>query len=1075
MNHVDLPAILRETGAADDIQQVIEATIVATLASEPTSASMPTQPERLPRLGFLYEIQGLGAYRKWTARKSASDRVSAQEAFGMASACWRGLLSLSGEEDIKELQRIVSAEGKRLMAIEMPEALISPELALALHLGVASIASGRSAEARLDLSRFALSDIPNPRDWRSHVASNVFRAFVLLVRKQDGWKDIDYALQSIAELRQLQAQFEETWLKRSDDNNSSVQAALSLVGLYHLAQLVTLCGDYLSTGKDAASRTLTRLERHQDQATTAFESVGDQTSAHLARLLHLGCRELVQNCIWAQVEGLGEPAKELAKHLARRGAERPVIELWPAQQAALRDRLLDPYPRAIAVEMPTSAGKTLLAKFAIVQTRALSHGTIAYIVPTRALVNQVTLELRADFRDLKLRVEQAVPAFEMDPTEDRLLQSDTDVLVTTPEKLDLLVRKDHAITKNLALVIADEAHSLAERHRGPRLELLLGMIKRDKPGVRFLLLSPFIPESQELLTWLGDERTIPPIRVNWRPSRRVVGALRSQKKKGAQSLILETLAAADNVDVRAGLKIILARDTHTSGQVSIRSLVREAVEALSNKGSILVLCRGPGTSVTRALELAKVLPKVPLTPECESVSHYLEAEIGRESALSKCIRHGVVYHHAGLSLEARALLEGLIRRGHVKVVCGTTTLAQGVNFPISTVIIETLQKGNDDLTYSEFWNIAGRAGRTLVDPVGLVAFPAPTMAALTKFSGFLKGEASAISSQLAVLVERIDEIGSKFDINTLFNVPELSPLLQFLAHALRVSGNGDFAAHIDEVEDILRSSLVYHQVRAQSEPAVQRLIALCRAYLEQVRGLSRGTLVLADQTGFATPSVLNLLQRKSGTPEFQKTSEWQPSRLFGEDLAPLTSRISAIASLPEIQLGSDDAGPFDARRVASILRDWVRGEPLDAIARRHARATPGIAKDPDKELSEFSKYLFSKLLGRASWGMGALESVCLAGTADAGREEAEHVPSMIYFGVSHKEAVWFRMVGVPRVVAEGLGRLWKARTGRPPQSFEDLRGWVGELSESDWRNSLPPKSPLSPTDLRWIWKEFSGA
>lgn len=72
----------------------------------------------------------------------------------------------------------------------------------------------------------------------------------------------------------------------------------------------------------------------------------------------------------------------------------------------------------------------------------------------------------------------------------------------------------------------------------------------------------------------------------------------------------------------------------------------------------------------------------------------------------------------------RWLVEGLIRRGDVKVICGTTTLAQGMNFPITTVIVETLTKGNVvKLTYQDFWNIAGRAGRALVNTIGVIAFP----------------------------------------------------------------------------------------------------------------------------------------------------------------------------------------------------------------------------------------------------------------------------------------------------------------------------------------------------------------
>jgi replicative superfamily II helicase len=123
--------------------------------------------------------------------------------------------------------------------------------------------------------------------------------------------------------------------------------------------------------------------------------------------------------------------------LTQEGREQPVLELWWSQREALAQNLLDPYKRAISIQMPTSAGKTLLAEFAIVQSLALNPASsIAYVVPTRALVAQITRRLRADLEGVRLgerapRVETAVPVFELDPTEDMLLRERPEILVTT--------------------------------------------------------------------------------------------------------------------------------------------------------------------------------------------------------------------------------------------------------------------------------------------------------------------------------------------------------------------------------------------------------------------------------------------------------------------------------------------------------------------------------------------------------------------------------------------------------------------------------------------------------------------
>lgn len=371
------------------------------------------------------------------------------------------------------------------------------------------------------------------------------------------------------------------------------------------------------------------------------------------------------------------------------------------------------------------------------------------------------------------------------------------------------------------------------------------------------------------------------------------------------------------------------------------------------------------------------------------------------------------------------------------------------------------------LSHQDFWNIAGRAGRTLVDTVGVVAFPAKDASRREEYIEFLSNEAQEVASQLATLIEQADDIAQQFDLQTLRAWPQLSALLQFLSHAMRVSGDENVA---DEVEDLLRASLVYHQTQGKDEQAARRLVSLCRAYLEQIRGQS-GLLMLADKTGFATPSVLSLMGRTGSDRELTEASNWQPDRLFSEDIEPMRQRVQIIADLPEMQLGQSKGQPFNAERVAAILSDWVQGETLSSLAESYLISDE---TDTDKRVSQFSTYLFSELLGRASWGLGALESVSLRDASEEQWEEVGYIPSMIFFGVRRKESVWLRMVGVPRVVADGLGSLWQQTQEREPSTYEEIRSWINRLSDNDWKRALPDKVSLTPEDMRYIWQEFTG-
>lgn len=1075
---------LIDTGAEGYINSASEKFLIRSFTGEVSDATVQENPERLPRLGYIYEREGIRAYLQWIRHGSIRIRQSANgqqvenqqpiydediaPIFRSAFYCWRTLINLGGE-----LQSMSDA-GLRLMDSEFSFEQLPPTHLLALHFAVSGILALRPAEVRLELKKWDTVNESSDYDWRQMVLVSIVEVFILLARK-DGWGDIDRALQHIARLRDLQEVKEDNYIRDNSKERPQVETAIDLVGLYHLAQFVNLTAEYLQTGQVSISSLYTQLDRHHDRALDAFKTSGSQTIQHIADLLWIGCRETVQNSIWTHAATLPPPVRDFMQLLARRGRPNPIIELWPPQQEALARNLLTTYHRAILVEMPTSAGKTLLAKFAMVQTNALNpDGIIAYVVPTRALVNQVTFDLRTDFSDLKppMRVEMTIPAFELDPTEDILLRDPPNVLVVTPEKLDLLIRKDHPVVKNLSMVIVDEAHNLQEKERGPRLELLLGTLKRERSQTRFLLLSPFLPNNQELLTWLGEGMALPAIAVDWKPGNRVVGAIDVRPSELGRRLIFETLPAADNSSIRDRWDVPIGSIERVPASSNIKLLTKHAVEAFRGRGSILVLCKGKGTATERAQEIAEEIAPVPGNPELESVCAYLKAETGIETPLINCLKKGVAYHHAGISHEARWLVEVLIKKSIVDVVCGTTTLAQGVNFPISTVIVETLRKGRDQyLTYEDFWNIAGRAGRTMMDSVGLIGFPINNPDKRRRVESFLQMEAQEIASQLASLIDRADKISTEFNMAAVATNPGLSTLLQFLAHAMHVAGRTDIA---DEVEDIMRASLVYYQVRTKSEEAAIKLLALCRRYLIDLalRPNVMGLVAQADTTGFSTPSVLGI-RGKLQEPPYSRLKEvaiWQPSEIFDYDSTNLTRQIEVIGSIPEIRLGYGTKPPFNPNLVANVLKDWVNGLPLYGIAERYKTKGEELSQ---KGLTEFSEYLF-RLIGIASWGVGALEELCLSDITDTQWQEVGHVPSMVFYGVKHKEAIWLRMVGVPRIIADGLAGVWKDTGTAVPSSFDEIRTWVDGLSDPNWAKAIPSGIDLTPEQCRRLWQTLRG-
>lgn len=940
-------------------------------------------------------------------------------------------------------------------------------------LGADGVLAGRSAEVLMLLREYEIPSISEllvaDAPFEDRLFIRTVRAFILLVRRAGGWEDLRAAAHEIELLREDHVRTIQTQSSFEEDKHLSSTA--QLISGFNLAKIVDLASTYTASGQPPNVNA--QYQRHAANREELSRFASDSTFGLLGDLIQAASGQLIDTSIWTGTGRLGSALRNFVSSLASPNRSHPVLELWPSQRTAIDSHLLDPARRAVVVEMPTSAGKTLIAEFSIIQAHALNEdSTVAYIVPTRALVNQITRRLRYDLRPLDLVVESAVPVFELDPTEDLLLRENVDVLVTTPEKLDLLIKSGHPVVSQISLAVVDEAHNLADGVRGARLELLLGMLKRECPETRFLLLTPFVPNADQLASWLGDgaESTIA---VDWRPSERIAVTAHWQKpRKKPYELTLTTVASSGNVDVQSGKTVVVG--TPSDVQVTSKASTTVALtRALEDRGGVLVLAKGKKTAETRAGEIAQ--HRTPLQDKSEllrAVIHFAEDELGSDHLLPGLLARGIAYHHAGLSHDLRYLIEQLIDQGEVNVIVGTTTLAQGLNFPISSVIVETLTRPQGfgkpwkKLSYSEFWNIAGRAGRAMRDPLGLVAFPCVDKNARQEVSAFLSAEAAAVASSLLAATKGLTEAAHEFNLSFIRDNPDLAVFLQYLTHVTRVGGAEQTAA---ELEDVLRSSLVFHQLGTDEGSLSSPLVSLAREYVNILHKQDRGFLALTDGTGFSLASARLIYGQSSNDfPEFKTADFWSHKSLFSGDNVALTNVVKVLGDIPELKLGLRDQSytSFDPSVVAGITRDWVEGQNMRVIADRWF-AFPGL--DEDARLRDASSYVHGKLIGQIPWGIGAMQKILLSDESS----DTEHIPSFVFYGVSSWEAVLMRMGGVPRGLAQKLGSIW-ATEKHAPSSFQELRSWISQLPDEHWRTAAPEDGHLSGGDASLVWQVLSG-
>lgn len=931
--------------------------------------------------------------------------------------------------------------------------ILDKELIYYFYLSSLALVQDKTISARLELTVYAEFE-KEEQSWEKRVFSGILKSLFFLIRKSNGFDDIRKAILEISKLQNEQSKFEEEYLDKFDFQTQK-EEAIVLVSLYHTSKAITETADYLINGYGYKKRIDNVVRQHIDIALELMPS--NIRLRDFVYIIYQDLLCLIRNSIWT-----GTAFQDQIKKLCTFKSSQNILELLPSQRQAMQQNLFDVYANASIVQMPTSAGKTMLAEFNIVLTKSLrKDAKVVYVVPSRALVNQVYFDLRRDLSALDLNVERTSSVSEIDPTEaDFLIADDVDVIVSTPEKLDLLIRRSHSSVEDVSLFIIDEAHTIENGERGAKLELLISMLRRERPNAKYMLLSPFLPGDKEALTeWLGGGNVI---NVDWKPSEKIIIGLTATKKEAKfrllQSAYSFNLYQEDEKEIKNPYSFKSSTQKDRILEFSCRHF--------SAKGRTeLILCKGRGSANKVAEKIYGWIDDDIDNEEIRLVQKYIDEELGCPTSFSRFLGKGVAVHHAGLSDETKLLTEHLIRQGVINFVCATTTIAEGVNFPVSTVYFDTYHRGGQKLLSSnDFWNIAGRAGRTLVDDFGKIILPFNTPENIETGMSILRTGAEELTSVLAKLfVDReyiLETLTKERGIEVLMHEYKESfgPIFQYFVHLLNISEN----EHAVEIDDLFKDSLVYFML--DNDRQRNRFIDLCRQiYLTiQARYANNiGVLKYADKTGFSVPSVLQIMHQKASNPAISDLDTWTANVMFNRrNPNNLTEKIKAISELRETGLGTDDkAAPFNPALVAKMIIRWVKGDKINAISSIH----PHFAvDDTDIRLTDFVSYM-NQLRFKASWGLSALEGIV---KGNENEMKDSYIPSYVYYGVDNNPSLAMRMLGIPRSLSLSLSQIITQPISN--YSFSKLRKMINSLSLENWDNLRPRNSKLSGEEWKHI-------
>jgi replicative superfamily II helicase len=921
-------------------------------------------------------------------------------------------------------------------------------------------------------------------DWSDRLLYRLFECWIRLFRKKR-WDDLDRVREIISGLREDQRIYEAKVLDNGSNAEDRVMA-FRLIGLYHWAKATELLAKYMLQGEPSGIASL--LDKHFESAIKACSNAIDADFEVLLRWLHATSRLMVNGSIWWVASHVNSRVTRFVEAVTKQQA---LFELLPPQRAALQEQgLLDQAARAIVVDMPTSGGKTLLAKFRILQALNqfdVEHGWVAYVAPTRALTAQITRRLRKDFEPIGVKVEQLTGAVEIDTFEDDLLtksgdHSTFDVLVATPEKLQLVIR-NKKVPRPLALVVMDEAHNIENESRGLRIELLLATIKGEyHDRANFLLLMPYVEKAETLARWLADDvnagRTISFGMTPWKPNERVVGifsSIEDKSARGAWRLQFETLTTTPRTIHLGGKHLV---DGIKPLNIA-RSKVTLSLEAAAMAG--VLSCRGTSIAVANRINdawnmarcLSESYGRISSCTEIKLVQKFLKNEISPRFELIDMLDHGIGVHHAGLSDETRALIEWLAEESKLRVLCTTTTIAQGINFPVSSVFLTSrFFAYGKEIAPRDFWNLAGRAGRMNQDSVGVVGIAAGDKP--REVIEYINRRTGELVSRLVGMVDDLDKLGKLNDLETIIHDDQWNDFRCYVAHLWNEKKHLDSV--LADTEQLLRNTYGYGMLRA-SENGKKKADMLLEVTKKYARSLADkpGPTQLADMTGFSPEGVAKALYRLGRLERKLTPTDWMPESLFGSS-SGIAHLYGIMLSVPQLSENLKDlAGTGKTQRhLAEITNAWVNGKSIQEIAKAYFKDKEGQTK----EITEACKAIYRNLVNTGTWGIAALTRISgidFDALPEQQRRKINALPAMIYHGVKTEEAVLMRMNSIPRSIAESIGAEYKANIGDSATGgVRQAREYLKNMETKDWEKALPKKSALSGGEYREIWGVLAG-
>ncbi|NIA02429.1 MAG: DEAD/DEAH box helicase, partial [Nitrospirae bacterium] len=747
--------------------------------------------------------------------------------------------------------------------------------------------------------------------------------------------------------------------------------------------------------------------------------------------------------------------------------------------------------KRLLLSTPTSGGKTLAAQLLITAHLSTKDTSVCYVAPTRSLCREVRKSLQSRLRFIGRRIIDGLP--EGDWLNSILGNLQPEVEVMTPERLSYLLRTDSAqVLDRFGMFIFDEVQLVGDEGRGWTLEEDLSYLHYATQHLhhKIVLISAVIGNRTHIIQWLsGENDNHAPLEFHrdWRGPRKIHAiwttdafwndSIIERNSQAKKYFYNQTTPLYGRLDVRIS-HTGLANTFHTENPVG--ELVQKAEEEHGNYikdskstpfyrmlvsiidylaafGPVLTIEATKPATIRLAEAIADT--KEPINrQQILNLIDLVTARLGDEHPLKRTLEKGVAYHHGSLPSEIRNALEEAVSSGHLKHIVATTTLTEGINLPVTSVVIASQGAYGEEglteyITGSKLVNAIGRAGRATKETEGIVVLARQAQPSANDFDRFNPSENdlhvdSMLATEKALEALAVFEELCRVSEDAIFeaNDNEITNFLKFVWFISAEFERLNQVVQIERIEEVLGQTLGWVQLNSSNR---SRWLQAANFAMNQYqnteesvrrRWASSGTSIRSSR--MLEKIVQNAIADLEGLETPQETIE-------ATEFIIANNRLQEILQLPE----APKIRVYTKRGrnrveidlpIERLLIGWLQGVSLIKISEVYLTNVDDI----DFRFEQLGDFIYSIFEVFLPWVFGTIISWVNELLLQSGSASflPTSLPANIRYGVNDLIALELMVRGIQsRHLAIKISDSWQLQQGE-----NNVISWIRSLSLPQW-------------------------